>query len=159
MNESIIQQNHGNIKPTHRVDLPCKHEKAKRNQELNAEIEAYIASGGKITVLDSSEPKPRPPHGVKDHKTMGLPKPKAKPSVQKYGLSSKQFMRHKQWIDYLKRGHLMSIGDVRARFDFTQPIRTAKVINKRAGRTVIKQVNAVYMGRITTLFKYNGDSK
>ncbi|AKG07038.1 hypothetical protein AAX06_01735 [Moraxella bovoculi] len=159
MNESIIQQNHGNIKPTHRVDLPCKHEKAKRNQELNAEIEAYIASGGKITVLDSSEPKPRPPHGVKDHKTMGLPKPKAKPSVQKYGLSSKQFMRHKQWIDCLKRGHLMSIGDVRERFDFTQPIRTAKVINKRAGRTVIKQVNAVHMGRITTLFKYNGDSK
>lgn len=50
----------------------------------------------------------------------------------------------------------MSIGDVRERFDFTQPIRTAKVINKRAGRTVIKQVNAVHMGRITTLFKYNG---
>ena len=141
------------------IDLPCKYERAKRNQELNAEIEAYLANGGEITKLNVFEPKPRPLHRVKNYKTMGLPKPKAKPSVQGYGLSSKQFMRHKQWVDYLKKGHLMSVGDVRTKFNFTQPIRTAEVINERAGRTVIKQVNAVHLGRITTLFKYNGDSK
>ena len=141
------------------IDLPCKYKKAKRNQQLNAEIEAYLAKGGKITKLNGCEPKPRPLHSVKDHKKMGLPKPKAKPSMQENGLSSKQFMRHKQWVDYLKKGHLMSVGDVRTKFNFTQPIRTAEVINKRAGRTVIKKVNAVHMGRTTTLLKYNGDSK
>ena len=141
------------------IDLPCKYERAKRNQELNAEIEAHIAKGGKVTVLPDYEPKPRPEHGVKDHKTMGLPKPKAKPSCTDGRLSSKQFVRHKQWVDYLKKGHLMSVGDVSTKFNFTQPIRTAEVINKRAGRTVIKQVNAAHMGRITTLFKYNEDSK
>ena len=141
------------------IDLPCKHERDKRNQELNAEIEAHIAKGGKITVLPDYEPKPRPLHSVKDHKTMGLPKPKAKPSCTDDRVFSKQFVRHKQWVDYLKKGHLMSVGDVSTKFNFTQPIRTAEVINRRAGRTVIKRVNAVHMGRTTTLFKYNRDSK
>lgn len=141
------------------IDLPCKYERTKRNQELNAEIEAYTAKGGKITVLPDYESKPRPLHSVKDHKTMGLPKPKPKPSCTDGRLFSKQFMRHKQWVDYLKKGRLMSVGDVRTKFNFTQPIRTAEVINQRAGRTVIKKVNAVHMGRTTTLFKYNGDSK
>lgn len=141
------------------IDLPCKYKKAKRNQELNAETEAYLAKGGKITKLNDCDPKPRPLHSVKDHKTMGLPKPKPKPSCTDGRLFGKQFMRHKQWVDYLKKGHLMSVGDVRTKFNFTQPIRTAEVINRRAGRTVIKQVNAVHMGRTTTLLKYNGDSK
>lgn len=144
------------------IDLPCKYEKAKRNQELNAEIEAYLAKGGKITVLDTPEPKPRPPHSVKDRKTMGLPKPpkpKVKPPTQEHRLSGKQFMRHRQWINYLKMGYLMSTGDVRQKFGFTNSIRTAEVINELAGRTVIKQVNAVHMGRTTRFFKYNAEDK
>lgn len=142
------------------IDLPCRYEKAKRNQELNAEIEAYLAKGGKIAKLNGCDPKPRPPHSVKNHKTMGLPKPpkpKVKPSA--HGLSGTQFTRHNQWIDYLKRGHLMSVGEVRAMFDFAHPIKVAEVINRRAGRTVIKQVNAVHMGRTTRFFKYNAEDK
>lgn len=137
------------------VELPCKYEKAKRNQELNAEIEAHIAKGGKITVLPDYEPKPRPEHTVRIRSS----KRESNLSPRAGGLSGQQAARHRQWVDHLKLGHQMTVSEVRQKFKFTQPIRTAEVINKRANRTVIKRVNAVKLGRTTTLFKYNGDSK